>query len=271
MLDEREFAQVLTVMKREGNTVGIILRDAWDGRNLNILTRTNPARVTDPHVSISAHITEDELRQKLDEVSMANGWGNRFLFACVKRARKLPHGGTLTDEQIEELGTTIYHLVQSLSKQLTMDTGAHKFWSKIYDDLSEDRPGMLGALTARSEAQTIRLALLYAVLDGSDKIKVVHLKAALALWKYCEDSARYLFGENVGDRFTDELLQALRRSGGMSRIQIRDHFHRHQSKDKIDAALVTLQRQKRAQCEQRERRGGGAGRRMEFWTTAAKS
>ena len=98
MLDEREFAQVLTVMKREGNTVGVVMRDAWDGRDLNILTRTNPARVTHPHISISAHITEDELRRMLDEVSMANGWGNRFLFACervhancrtVARSRKM--------------------------------------------------------------------------------------------------------------------------------------------------------------------------------------
>ena len=51
---------------------------------------------------------------------------------------------------------------------------------------------MLDAITGRGEAQTIRLALLYAVLDGSDKIKVVHLKAALGLWKYCEEERRVL-------------------------------------------------------------------------------
>ena len=105
---------------------------------------------------------------------------------------------------------------------------------------------MLGAITGRGEAQTIRLALLYAVLDGSDKIKVVHLKAALALWKYCEDSARYIFGDSIGDRFTDELLIALRRSGGMTRKEISHHFQRHQSKDKLDARLIALQRQGRA-------------------------
>lgn len=272
MLDEREFAQVLTVMKREGDTVSVIMRDAWDGRDLNVLTRTNPARVTHPHISISAHITEDELRRMLDEVSMASGWGNRFLFACVKRARELPHGGTLTQDEIEELGKkirlTIYNKVHGISKEITMNAEARKFWTKTYHDLSQDLPGMLGAITGRGEAQTIRLALLYAVLDGSDKIKVVHLKAALALWKYCEDSARYIFGDGVGDRFADELLQALRNSGGMSRKDISNHFQRHQSKDKLDAALVTLQRQGRARCERRKQRDGKSGRPVEHWTAA---
>ena len=34
LLDEREFFQALTVMKRDGNTVSRMVRDAWDGRPL---------------------------------------------------------------------------------------------------------------------------------------------------------------------------------------------------------------------------------------------
>ena len=33
---------------------------------------------------------------------------------------------------------------------------------------------------------------------------------------------------------------ALRRSGGMTRKEISNHFQRHQSKDKLDAALIAL-------------------------------
>ncbi len=40
----------------------------------------------------------------------------------------------------------------------------------------------------------IRLALLYALLDSSDNIRSEHLKAAVAFWKYAEDSARLIFG-----------------------------------------------------------------------------
>jgi hypothetical protein len=53
---------------------------------------------------------------------------------------------------------------------------------------SADQPGLLGALTARAEAQVIRLALLFALLDKEGSIGVAHLKAALAFWRYCEAS-----------------------------------------------------------------------------------
>jgi hypothetical protein len=50
---------------------------------------------------------------------------------------------------------------------------------------------MLGAVTARAEAQ---LALIYAVLDGAALIARPHLEAALEVWRYCDESAAYIFG-----------------------------------------------------------------------------
>ncbi len=35
--------------------------------------------------------------------------------------------------------------------------------------------GLTGALTARAEAHSMRLALIYALLDGASSIKVEHL------------------------------------------------------------------------------------------------
>ncbi len=73
---------------------------------------------------------------------------------------------------------------------------------------------MLGAVTARAEAIVMRLAVVYAVLDGRTHIGVEHLRAALAVWQYCEDSARYVFGDALGDPVADELLEALRGAAG---------------------------------------------------------
>ena len=80
-------------------------------------------------------------------------------------------------------------------------------------------PGLLGAITDRAEAQTIRLALVYALLDQAPQIDVVHIEAALALWHFCEASARYIFGDLVGDPIADTILRALRAAGaaGLSR------------------------------------------------------
>ena len=35
---------------------------------------------------------------------------------------------------------------------------------------------------ARAEAQTLRLALIYALLDGAREIDLVHIQVALAVW-----------------------------------------------------------------------------------------
>jgi hypothetical protein len=87
----------------------------------------------------------------------------------------------------------------------------------------------------------MRVATIYAVLDGRTLIGEEHLRAALAVWKYCEASAIYVFGDAVGDPIADELLRALRsRPEGMTRTEIRDLFGRHRSGSGIDAALAIL-------------------------------
>ena len=54
---------------------------------------------------------------------------------------------------------------------------------------------MLGAILGRAEAQVLRLALIYALLDGSAFIDEPHMLAALACWDYAEASARFVFGD----------------------------------------------------------------------------
>jgi hypothetical protein len=93
MLDEREFYSALTVMRREGNIVSRIIRDAWDCLpTLRTLTKTSPSKVTNAFISIVGHITSAELAATLDSISMANGYANRFLFACVRRTKLMPFG-----------------------------------------------------------------------------------------------------------------------------------------------------------------------------------
>ena len=53
-------------------------------------------------------------------------------------------------------------------------------------------------------------------------VKTHHLRAALAVWQYCEDSARYISGNSLGDPIADKLLQNLHKSSkGLSQTQIR--------------------------------------------------
>jgi hypothetical protein len=68
LLIEGEFGQVLQSMKREGNTVSVILRQAWDGSRIAVLRRKDPIDVEGAHISMVGHITLAELHLKLGEI-----------------------------------------------------------------------------------------------------------------------------------------------------------------------------------------------------------
>ena len=100
---------------------------------------------------------------------------------------------------------------------------------------------MLGAILGRAEAQVTRLAMLYALLDCSSAIRRNHLLSALSLWYYAEASARYIFGEKLGDPVPDSILPALRSAAnGMSRTEISNYFGRHRNGADIERGLALL-------------------------------
>ena len=71
---------------------------------------------------------------------------------------------------------------------------------------------------------------------------IYHVRAALAVWKCCEASAAYIFGDSLGDPVADEILRALRnlKPEPMTRAEISDLFKRHRTATVIDRALTTL-------------------------------
>jgi hypothetical protein len=253
MIVESEFASAISVAERPGNTLSPLIRRAWDGDKLSTLTRNSPLTATGAHISIIGHITVDELRVRINRTELANGFANRFLFVLSRRSKVLPFGGSLTDGEILHLGEKLTATIEKakiVGRVSTTDKARSK-WAAVYPALSAARPGLLGAIIARAEAQTIRLALIYALLDGFDQIDLPHLEAALAVWEYCELSAVHIFGRAIGDPVADEIERALQQVGaaGMTRTAIRDMFSRNRSGDRIGAALQLLMKMGRARFE----------------------
>jgi hypothetical protein len=246
MLLAEEFAVTLRVMERAGNTLSPVLRDAWGTSRLQTLTKNSPTKATNSHISIIAHVTDDELHAVLTKVEMANGFANRFLFARVRRSKLLPHGGHLDFEALQDLGEQIatrHRQAQTLGR-ITMTDVAAEAWAKNYAELSRDRPGLLGAILGRAEAQVIRLALIYALLDNKTQIDLLHLRAALAVWGFCEDSATQIWGDMIGDDVSDTIFAALKTAGstGLRRTEMSNLFSRHVPSARITTVLETLQR-----------------------------
>jgi hypothetical protein len=229
------------------------------------MSKNSPLKATGAHISIVGHITEEELRARITRTDAANGFANRYLFMLVRRSKSLPFGGSLADAKIDELAQRVKMAAETarMMGRATMTDEARHEWSAVYEQLSAEQPGLLGAITARAEAQVTRLAMIYALLDDRDKIDVAHLKAALAVWEYAEASAAHIFGKSLGDPVADEIERALRQVGtvGMTRTAIRDLFGRNRSGDRIGAALQLLLTKGRARFETSRT----SGRPVETW------
>lgn len=264
---ESEFASVLRVLARERNTLSAVVRNAWDGAPLATLTRKDAGlRATGAHVAILGHVTAPELVDYLTATESANGFGNRFLWLAARRSKLLPLGGDGHRLDLEPIVRDLRAAVAfgSGAGEVSFDTAARRAWFALYPTLSRDRFGLVGAVTSRAEAQTLRLALIYALLDRSPSIRPDHLAAAVAVWTYSERSAGRIFGDSLGDRIADEILVELRReSDGMRRSKIRDHFGRNVPSARIGRALALLAE---AGLAERQVELETGGRPAEVWT-----
>jgi hypothetical protein len=259
---ESEFSRVLRVMARDSNILSTEIRQAWDTGDLRTLTKNNPATATGAHISILGHITKVELLHYLNDTEAGNGFGNRFLWVHTRRSKVLPEGGGQLDYQ-----RLVPLLSEALERarmvgRLARDAETREAWAEIYQELSEGKPGLFGAITARAEAQVLRLSVLYAALDGAEAIRLPHLKAALAVWEYSEESARYIFGDATGDPNADRIIEALAYRE-LSRTDINALFGRNVRSERIDQALNLLRVHGRARFEVRD--PSGKGRPSEIW------
>lgn len=246
LVREPEFAAALKVMQREGNTLSPIVRSGWDGKDLEILTKNSPLQATDPHISIVGDITVDELRQLLSFTDTVNGFANRFLWPLTSRVRSLPEGGQVIDwkDESDDMKRSIDFARKQ--KRMFRDHNARRMWARVYPKLSEGNSGAFGAATSRGAAQVVRLSMLFALLDRSESVRVEHLRAALALWRYCEESARKIFGGLTKEQI--KLFQHIK-AGSKTIAQLRSALHGHRRVADILIDLAALENRRLVQLE----------------------
>lgn len=262
---EPEFASPLKAATRDISTLSPVLRCAWDGRALALLTRTAPATARAAHIAVIGHITASELSHHTTTIEISNGFLNRFLLVACRRVRLLPEGGQPDPLAHTHLQARLKANLKSAQHagQLRLDEQARALWWDAYAQLSQPaNDGLSGALCARAEAHTIRLALIYALIDGKQSITPTNLQSALALWDYAASSATWALGHASGDPLAEQIHTALRNSqSGLTRTQLRDLFQRNRSGSQVEQALAVLAQSDRAHSEQIQT----AGRPAELW------
>ena len=206
------------------------------------MTKNSPLKTTGAHVSIIGHITADELLRDMTERDAANGYANRFLYTCSRRTQFLPFGAEIPLDSHTKISNRLAVAINRARSagRYQFSAEAQEIWVDAYQRLETGREGFFGKVTRRASPYVIRLSLIYALLDSAQEIKAEHLRSGLAVWQYCEDSARYIFGGQPANTLADKILDGLQVRGEMTRTEIRDLLGRHSSKQEIDLALSRL-------------------------------
>jgi 5S rRNA maturation endonuclease (ribonuclease M5) len=253
---ESEFASTLRVCKREQNTLSPTLRTAWDSGSLRTMSKNSPAKATDAHISIIGHITAEELRAMLAEVDGFNGFANRFLWVAVRRSKLLPDGGRELDLSPYADRLTLAMTQARAGGRMQRDSAAAALWRQVYTELADDdSSGLLAAVTSRAEAQVLRLSMIYALLDCSSTIRVEHLRAALAIWRYCRGSAEIIFGG--GNPLEAQVLDIIRQQPGVARKGIYQALGNHVRATTLVGILAKIRDAGKARPETVPQAGGG--------------
>lgn len=241
VLDE-EFGSVMANTKREGNILSMIVRTIWDSGNLDPLTKTTKIKATGAHIGWVSHITINELSTRLSEIEMLNGYANRILWVCARRSKLVAWPAPMDADRLSQFQYELSEIIAAHQGDIIVEPDAEvrKAWQEEhYGALTRERPGLVGCVVNRDEAQVMRLAMIYALLDKSHIIRPVHMEAALALWQYCENSANYIFSCRQTDSVSRRILEALQ-DGQKTATEINRLFNSHTSKARLRTALTEL-------------------------------
>lgn len=241
ILDE-EFAGVLANTKREGNTLSMIIRQMWDNGNLAPIIKHNRTVATGAHIGWVSHITAFELNKRLDVSEAFNGFANRILWVCAKRKILVAWPKPMDKARLATIQHEIFMLASKMCGDIEVrpDSEARAAWSEqYYPILTRSKPGLVGSIVNRAEAQVLRLAMIYALLDGSIIFTLKNLESAIAFWNYCEQSAEYIFHGREADNVAQKILEALE-DGPKTATDIHSIFSNHVPRKRLETVLSEL-------------------------------
>lgn len=170
LIREGEFTSILRVAGRDGSTLSAVIRDAWDGRPLQ--NNVKKARLVAPAgsmITIIADVTQPELRRELHSSEIANGFANRYLFGVSRRPQKIARPKRIDVSAHASRIRQVVDQAQRLDSPVGFTDNGAAAWELVYErleDEAEQADGLIGPLVARGSAHTLRLALIYSLLDG---------------------------------------------------------------------------------------------------------
>ena len=238
---ETELGTVMAALMRHDSRLGGIMKQAWTGGRLAILTK-QPYRASHSHIAIVGHVTPGEFRARVSRVDLVSGTWNRFLPVYVERRKLVALPDGIGDVKLTEHGKTFAQCIDNatMKRAIGLETEAAELWrEEIYPRLAEpdDEAGAVADFVQRAAPYTRRLAAMHAALDGSRRTaNAADLGAAYAEVTYSMASARYALDGSPRDVRLDKLLRAVTEAGsaGLDRTGASALFARHVGRGEMD-------------------------------------
>ncbi|MEW1546847.1 hypothetical protein [Streptomyces tsukubensis] len=202
LVQSSEFATIM--QKTQGSTLGPVMRDAWDGKSLNIHSM-DAETATDPHITIFGHVTPQEFADRQKSTEMAGGTWNRFLPIFVHRPHEIPWPEDPEDwnEAVAAFADrlrTAAHAAGTKGLTVKFSKEAQLFYRRHiypeYTDSSSDSE-VMKQFTQRRLPHLVRVAGTYALINGRGAVSLGDIKAAKAVVDYAIASARFVLASHT--------------------------------------------------------------------------
>jgi len=236
LLYPEEFSQVLRAGRWDGATLIPFLTQCFDcPLRYEMKFRKSPVALEQPTPSLLAGATPNWFWQDFRANDFLGGFGNRLLFFTGPRKPPIP---LPEPPNLNAISRAVDALAAIHPCEARLEGKARALWEEFYgawDAEEQRRDPLLLAAVKRIPAYILKLAMLYAALEGTlPSIMVNQLGAAIVVGRYGEDCARELLSlQNAGTNPRKELERRIlalvdaESNGVVSKREIYKRLWRH--------------------------------------------
>jgi hypothetical protein len=190
-----EFTSLLRQGKWNGSTLLPTLTEIFDCPDkYERKYRKNPISLNFPTCSILAGTTQAWFWRDVTEVDFEGGFGNRFIYLTGPPNEPKSRPGI---PDLRFVAAKLAELKALPEQEAFLEPTAEKMWDRFYLPWRKEQFSPLeGAATKRIPAYVLKLAMVFAALEGTlPEIQDEQLRAALLVGKYAVKCVRQLIGE----------------------------------------------------------------------------
>jgi len=196
----------------------------------------------------------------LNKNDMLGGFGNRFLYACGKSDRRIPRPPDVDREKYQVLLRKLndlrrqidnsYKYNKNQSVEMKFTSEADKIYEKYYIEYyypMADQINLSSSMLKRQTDYVLKIALIYAVMNGENKIDVDSINKAILAVKYFEYGTRKMFNDYEKSPKKDEenriLQYIIEKSNVTEKINMRDIYRNlHMDSESCRRDLESLEK-----------------------------